>query len=331
MATVTIYLSGDQVGTYAGLSAQGGGDGSRVRLTGAEPLGTVNDWFRVVIENVAPGETSFHAGQKVSVYPWPGTPGDDPLFSDMNPNHAAHSGRFSSGVHQVFSGPNRVFFDVDGFTSGTVQYGPGSQPPRDEQLPFSIFRTDPPVIPCFAAGTAIDTATGAVAVEHIRPGDMVATLDHGLQPVRWVGKRRVAGRGPFAPVVIAAGALGNRRKLVVSPQHRILMSGWRAALHFGASGVLVAARHLVNGTTIRRAELSRVTYVHMAFDRHEIVFSEGIASESLLCAPGALAGLDAEARRELTHLFPELADHRSVPVPTARRCLRSWEAAVVSS
>ncbi len=40
-------------------------------------------------------------------------------------------------------------------------------------------------IVCFAAGTLIDTPEGARAVETLTPGDLVMTLDHGAQPIRW--------------------------------------------------------------------------------------------------------------------------------------------------
>ena len=44
-------------------------------------------------------------------------------------------------------------------------------------------------IPCFTPGALIETEDGQVPVEDIRPGDMVMTIDNGLQPVRWVGQR----------------------------------------------------------------------------------------------------------------------------------------------
>ncbi len=44
---------------------------------------------------------------------------------------------------------------------------------------------------CFASGTMIEAEQGAVLVEDLRPGDLVQTLDHGLQPLRWVGGMRL--------------------------------------------------------------------------------------------------------------------------------------------
>jgi hypothetical protein len=181
--------------------------------------------------------------------------------------------------------------------------------------------------PCFVAGTLIATAEGAWPVEALEPGDLVETLDHGLQALHWTGQRVVAGRGDFAPIRIAAGALGNARDLYVSPQHRMLVTGWRAELFFGASEVLVAAKHLVDDRAIRPAPCSQVTYCHLMFDRHEVVRAEGAWSESF--HPGDwMLQEDAGLRTEVTALFPELGQ-AGRGWDTARTVLRRREARVM--
>ena len=65
-----------------------------------------------------------------------------------------------------------------------------------------------PVPPCFTPGTLITTPEGPRRVEEIRVGDLVTTMDHGPQPVRWIGRRTVGAMDGFAPVRIEAGALG---------------------------------------------------------------------------------------------------------------------------
>src|SRR5690606_20726683 len=132
--------------------------------------------------------------------------------------------------------------------------------------------------PCFVTGTHIATPNGPRRIETLVPGERVMTLDHGPQMRRWSGCRTVDCRGTYAPVRIRAGALGNSRDLVVSPEHRMLVTGWRAELHFGAPEVLVAARSLVNGDDIRRAPRAQVTYWHLLFDRHEVILAEGAPS-----------------------------------------------------
>ena len=163
------------------------------------------------------------------------------------------------------------------------------------------------VVPCFTAGTLIDTDRGEVPVEALAPGDLVRTQDRGLVPLRWTGSRRVRAEGALAPVRIAGDALGRHRMLEVSPLHRLLVRDVAAELLFGEAEVLVAARDLVNGTTIRRREGGWVTYVHLLFDRHEIVFAEGLATESFLPGRQMTTLFEREAVAEIAALFPALA------------------------
>ncbi|MCW3781373.1 Hint domain-containing protein [Defluviimonas salinarum] len=163
-----------------------------------------------------------------------------------------------------------------------------------------------PVPPCFTPGTLIATPDGPRKVEEIGVGDLVTTMDHGAQPVRWAGRRRVGGMDRFAPVRISEGVLGNRRALLVSPQHRMLVSGWPAELVTGEGEVLAAAAHLVGMPGIARAPMAEVDYLHLMFDRHEIIFAEGAATESF--HPGEVVlESDRALREEILAIFPELA------------------------
>ena len=159
---------------------------------------------------------------------------------------------------------------------------------------------------CFAKGTLIETPTGPQFIETLKIGDTVNTLDDGPQPIRWIGHRSVPGGDKNAPVVIAAGALGNIRTLTVSQNHRMLVTGATAELLFGQSEILVAAKHLVNGATIRIVPRSQVTYYHLLCDAHQIVFAEGCPTETLLPGAEALATVDPESREELLRLMPRL-------------------------
>ncbi|KNX41969.1 hypothetical protein ROTO_14370 [Roseovarius tolerans] len=335
MAEVEIFVTGDEVGTFSSVSTSGNNNGMKVTLQGVEPLGTSSDVFRIVIRQVNGDDNLFSNGQFVDIYAWPDAdPPEPPIFSSLNPQHDQFQGRASSAEHQIITNPANIVFDVNGLTAGTVQFGPGLEPRRDQQLSFDTFSPDPPAFPCFAAGTLIETERGPLPVEVIRAGDLVHTLDHGLQPVRWSGQREVPGRGPMAPIEIAAGALGNWRKLVVSPQHRMLIGDWRTEMYFGQPQVLVAALHLVNGDTIRQVPRSRVRYVHLAFDQHEVVLAEGIPSESLHLGEMALGALSAAKHAELRALFPELFDvevgDESPADAAARCCLRRWETRLVA-
>lgn len=184
-------------------------------------------------------------------------------------------------------------------------------------------------IVCFLAGTRIDTATGPRPVETLQVGDLVWTLDAGMQPLSWVGQRRVGATDRFAPIRIAPGALGNDAPLLVSPQHRILVRGWQAELLFGEAEVLVAACHLTNGDTITRAPRPQAHYCHIMFDRHHIVRSNGALTESFYPGPQAMSAIERDARDEVLALFPELSQTPAAfgplarPSPTGReaRCL----------
>lgn len=186
------------------------------------------------------------------------------------------------------------------------------------------------IVQCFVAGCRILTPRGLVPVEAVEPGDLVLTRDDGAQPVRWIGRRRVAALGDFAPIAFAKGALGDHGALRLSPEHRVLLTGARAELLFGEEEVLVAAKHLVNDRTIRRQAGGEVDYLHLMFDRHQVIWAEGLPSESFFPGATSLAGLEAGVRSELCALFPEIDPKTGAGYgPTARRVLRAFEAEVM--
>jgi hypothetical protein len=190
------------------------------------------------------------------------------------------------------------------------------------------------VIVCFTPGTQILTDRGAIAVETLVPGDLVVTRDNGLQPLRWVGSRHLShaelqARPGLRPVRIGPGALfgaGPASPLLVSPQHRVLVEGARAELYFGETEVLVPAKHLVGLPGVsRECPAEGVSYVHILFDRHEIVLSNGLWTESFQPAERTLNALDAAVRAEVLELFPELGGEAAA-FPAARMSLKAHEA-----
>ena len=133
---------------------------------------------------------------------------------------------------------------------------------------------------CFLAGTRIATPGGEVAVETLRPGDMVTLADGGSARVRWLGRQSIAARfgDPLHtwPVRIRAGALGGglpRRDLLLSPGHALFLDG-----------LLVQAGALVNGRAIRRETRmpEQFAYYHVELDTHALLLAEGAAAESFL-------------------------------------------------
>jgi hypothetical protein len=135
-------------------------------------------------------------------------------------------------------------------------------------------------IACFVEGTLIDTEHGPVAVEHLRVGDRVtACLAQALLPIKWIGHRLVDCRHhpkpeTVWPVRIRAGCFGDNRPsrdLLLSPDHAVLVDG-----------VLIPAKYLVNGTSIVRCAIDRVTYFHLELPQHDVVLAEGLPAESYL-------------------------------------------------
>jgi len=217
-------------------------------------------------------------------------------------------------------------------TVGAATEGPGGS----GQAP--IDSTDL-VVPCFTPGTLIATPRGAVPVECLRAGHAVCTRDRGVRKVRWAGSvtlnaADLAARPALRPIRIRRGAFGPgrpARDLLVSPQHRILLTGWRAELFFGETEVLAAAQHLIDDQSVTVArDGAPVTYVHFMFDRHEIVWADGLETESFRPGRLGLGALPDSSRSELLHLFPELMTGAHPALDPARPILRKWESAVLA-
>ncbi len=189
------------------------------------------------------------------------------------------------------------------------------------------------IVPCFVAGTLIQTDLGKRPIEDLRPGDLVQTQNHGLQPVRWIGSRKLnavelALNPKLLPICICAGALGKNapsRDLLVSPQHRMLISGWQEELLFGEQYVLAAAKHLVNGDTIYQLRTTEVEYFHMLFDQHEIVLAEDAPSESFHPGDYLIDRMAKETQDEIFEIFPEIQTNSGEYGPTVQPTLKQYE------
>ena len=107
------------------------------------------------------------------------------------------------------------------------------------------------------------------------------TRDEGVQELRWIGQTTSRAVGRMAPVLIRAGVLNNAADLVVSPDHRLMVYQRHDELGAGSPELLVRARDLVNGSDVVVQDGGFVDYFQLLFDRHHIVYAEGIAAESL--------------------------------------------------
>ena len=190
---------------------------------------------------------------------------------------------------------------------------------------------------CFCAGTGIRRGDGSeTPVETLKVGDRVATLDQGVQTVRWVGRRPLSVptllRYPkLRPILIPAGSLGPgipTRDLHVSPQHRILVRSRIAQRMFDTDEVLVAAKQLVGVNGIR-TDLSawNVTYLHVLLETHAILIANGAPCESLFLGQESRKALGAEAREEIELIFDRplnglQGQHTARDVVSGRRAKR---------
>ncbi len=194
--------------------------------------------------------------------------------------------------------------------------------------------------PCFTTGTRILTATGPVRIEWLTIGDSILTRDRGPQILRWIGRIPLStavlqARDTLWPVTIEAGALGSGlpvRRMRVSQQHRFVVKGWQAELFFGSDEVLVAARDLINGRTIRLDRGGQgVCYYHLLFDQHEVIWADGAETESLFPAGLDRMHLPEALLAEIEALFPTAIPNESGSAKTARPCLKSWESRLLAA
>lgn len=178
--------------------------------------------------------------------------------------------------------------------------------------------------PCFVAGTGIVSPNGVINVECLRKGDVLQNYAGQFIKLLMVlsrsySPRELAQNSKLRPVRIMAGALGHglpQRDLLVSRQHRMLVSSKIAERMFGSSEVLIPAIKLTELPGIYVDEsVKDVEYFHLLFDQHEVILAEGAPTESLYTGPEALKALSQEAREEILMIFPEIADLDYKPEP----------------
>ena len=171
----------------------------------------------------------------------------------------------------------------NGTATATLSFGAGNTVVDD---PFhlasdgaggTMLTNDTPA--CYCPGTLILTSTGERPIETLAVGDLVVTASGACKPIRWIGRRSygprfVAANPALRPVRFTAGALGGglpRRDLLVSQKHAMFLNGF-----------LVPAEQLVDGQLVRYASVSRVDYLHLELDEHDVVLAEGSPSETFV-------------------------------------------------
>ena len=178
----------------------------------------------------------------------------------------------------------------------------------------------------FARGTRIALGGGAQCpVERLEPGTRILTRDHGPQPLRWLGRATLRGLGAFAPVVITAGTLGNTGDLLVSQHHRMFLYLRDRGPDVARAELLVQARHLVDGEGVYLREGGMVDWFSLVFERHEIVYAEGIPAESLMVTEATLQRLPEGIARDVRARFPGLTHAQHTGLEAGREVARGLD------
>ncbi len=192
---------------------------------------------------------------------------------------------------------------------------------------------------CFASDALIATPDGPVPIARLRQGDLVQTHDNGPQPVMWVGQSTLSGLAlrrhkELRPIRLRRGALSDGlpdEDLCVSPAHRVLVRGAPARNLFGCDEVLARAGDLVDYNCIAPdVALHGVTYVHLLFEAHQIIFANGLPTESFHPALAPAATL-RQHRLALRQVAESIVQSPESYGPTARRCLTPGETALLAA
>lgn len=261
-----------------------------------------NEGFRITSDHLARAE-----GARLSS--WIAIDGET---RDGNPDKDAPLNNFvrvvkeNSMASQLGTGSDKNFLITAIVTSGTGCDGASS--PANISLQSGLMA-------CFAGEARIATLAGHVPAQELNAGDKVMLPSGGSAALTRVLKRTVSETEletfpDLDPVVIRRGALGQglpQSDLRVSPQYRLMISSPIAKSMFGTSEVLVSAEKLTALPGVYRDHSNTpLTYVHLVFESHKIIYVEGAPAESLMSGKDALAKLPGAARAEMLMLFPEL-------------------------
>lgn len=186
------------------------------------------------------------------------------------------------GINQVLTSTqssNVLTLSAVGVTPITLTFAsdPGSL--AIEPVVSGTSRSYDIVMPCFRAGTRLLTPQGPRAVELLTKGDLVVTHDGAIRPIVWHGQRWVdCDRHPnpeaVLPIRVEEGAFGPgvpSRDLYVSPDHAIY-----------CDHVLIPAKYLINGVSIRQIDVPEVVYHHIELETHDVVWAETLPAETYL-------------------------------------------------
>ncbi|MCF2870872.1 Hint domain-containing protein [Octadecabacter sp. G9-8] len=216
----------------------------------------------------------------------------DPGAPNLNSLFVAPGSNIGNQTSTVFDHHTDIDYDGSGgIDAGTIEDGNGF---------FNIANSS---TVCFDASTYILTPNGQTPILDLLVGDCVVTADNGPQKIVWIGKRHVTRlqlitQPKLRPVLIPQGVLGAHIDTLVSRQHALVTKGGSLMRSAKLAGRARSRMRIANGR-------KSVTYLHLMFDSHQIIFANGIAAESFYPGPHALRAL---TKRQLHTLRPVLPD-----------------------
>ncbi|TCP39899.1 Hint domain-containing protein [Rhodovulum marinum] len=191
-----------------------------------------------------------------------------------------------------------------------------------------------------AEGANLRTPCGPRRVENVRPGDMIVTRTNGLQAVRLVWRRRLSAEAlranpALAPIRLKPRALGPmmpRNDLVVAPDHRVLIPGWRVAGWPDEAQLLVPAAEIAGRSDAAYVDRARddLTLYQFVFDSPQVLNANGLPVESLSPDAGVIATLALAEREALLRRFPQLTRDPTAYPPTEYRSVTGVDLRVTS-
>jgi len=223
-------------------------------------------------------------------------------------------------------------------SNGTTSFATMSAFPNGAHAIDGVSSTGP-ILVCFLRGTRMATPEGERAIETLRVGDLVLNDEGEAVPLRWIGRRSVSATEvalfpDLRPVIVPKDMFGPglpNQPLGLSPQHRVALRGWEVDLLFGCDKVLVPAIHLPKSAAMRATGSGPFEYFHLLFDQHEIVFSNGLPTESFQLGERGLISLEPA---EVEAILAAAARHAGGAVPLRPdHCttLRGFESQVLMS
>ncbi len=192
---------------------------------------------------------------------------------------------------------------------------------------------------CFTSDNMIETDTGEVRASDLKIGMMIKTINGVSQPLKWIYRRCVTPEDmkkypQLRPISFAPNSLGKsipNKEMKLSPQHKLLITSPINQMYFEHSSLLVAAKHLVNNTTITIDKSDEgIEYIHLLLDRHEVIYADGTEAESFNPGAWALGIMEAEAKMELDLLFPELRSSDTLHNFSTYPTVKAHEAVLIS-